>query len=103
MRRTRYNPYARSIHAAYVVLRDMQYQVIDVQRLEPATDLRGAMTATIARLAADGWQAEGGIEYGFVFVRREGERRLLSITSRDPCSTEMQSFSPFRSRYHGED
>jgi hypothetical protein len=54
------------------------------------------MMATIARLAADGWQAERGIEDGFVFIRRESERRLLSITGRDPHSIDAQSFSPFR-------
>jgi hypothetical protein len=80
----------------YVVLWDMHWHVIDCQRLEPAADLSGAMTATIKRLAGEGWQAEGGIEYGFVFIRREGERRLLSITERDPYSTAVQSFSPFR-------
>ena len=96
MRRTRYDPYARSTHTAYVVLRDMQHQVIEVQRLKPTTDLRGAMTATITRLAADGWQAEGSAEYGFVFIRRAGERRLLMLTERDPYSTAVQSFNPFR-------
>ena len=35
-------------------------------------------------------------EYGFVFIRLEGERRLLTLTPRDPYSTASQSFSPFR-------
>jgi hypothetical protein len=43
-------------------------------------DLSGAMSATIDRLANDGWQAEATPEYGFVFIRRDGERRLLMIT-----------------------
>jgi hypothetical protein len=96
MRRTRHDPYARSAQPAYIVIRDMQHQVIEVKRLEPSTDLRGAMTATIARLAADGWQAEGSAQYGSVFVHRAGERRLLSITALDPYDTAVQSFSPFR-------
>ena len=79
----------------YVVLWDLQWQVIDCQRLEPATDLSGPMAATIERLAADGWQAEGTAEYGFVFICREGERRLLTLTERDPYDTAAQSFSPF--------
>jgi len=45
---------------------------------------------------ADGWQAEGGTEYGFVFVRREGERRLTILTPRDPYDKTVQSFDPFR-------
>jgi hypothetical protein len=58
------------------------------QHLEPAADLSGAMAATIERLEGDGWQAEGTAEYGFVFIRREGERRLLMLTERDPHSTD---------------
>jgi hypothetical protein len=54
------------------------------------------MAATIERLAGDGWQAEGGAEYGFVFIRRKGERRLLMLTPRDPYSAAPQSFNPFK-------
>jgi hypothetical protein len=38
------------------------------------------MTATFERLKAKGWQAEGDATYGFVFVRRSGERPLLAIS-----------------------
>jgi len=96
MRRTRHDPYARSAQAAYIALQDMGHRLIEVQRLEPATDLRRAMAATIERLAADGWQAESSAKYGSVFVHRAGERRLLMLTERDPYSTTVQSFSPFR-------
>jgi hypothetical protein len=81
----------------YVVLWDLHWHVLDCQRLEPATDLSFAMATAIERLKADGWQPEGSAEYGFVFIRREGERRLLMLTPRDPHSTTVQSFSPFRS------
>jgi hypothetical protein len=54
------------------------------------------MTATIKRLASDGWRPEAEPEYGFVFIRRESERRLLMITPRDPYDITSQSFSPFR-------
>jgi hypothetical protein len=53
------------------------------------------MAAAIDRLAGDGWQAEGSAKYGFVFVRRGTERRLLTLTERDPRDTSPQSFSPF--------
>jgi hypothetical protein len=55
------------------------------------------MAATIDRLSGEGWQAEATPEYGFVFIRREAERRLLMLTPRDPQSTGAQSFSPFSS------
>jgi hypothetical protein len=54
------------------------------------------MAAAIERLEGEGWQAEGSAEYGFVFIRREPERRLLMLTPRDPYCTAPQSFDPFR-------
>jgi hypothetical protein len=54
------------------------------------------MAAALDRLEAEGWQAEGSAEYGFVFIRRDGERRLLALTPGDPYDTRPQSFSPFR-------
>jgi hypothetical protein len=54
----------------YVVVWDLQCQVIDCRRLEPAADLSGAMATAIERLKGEGWQPEGSGEYGFVFVRR---------------------------------
>jgi hypothetical protein len=71
----------------YVVLWDMHWHVIDCQRLQAAADLSSAMAAAIERLSCQGWLAEGSAEYGFVFVRREGERRLLMLTPRDPHDT----------------
>jgi len=51
--------------------------------------------SAIERLEAEGWQAEATPEYGFVFVRRGTDRRLLTLTPRDPYDTAPQSFSPF--------
>jgi hypothetical protein len=81
----------------FIVLWDLQWQVLEVERLEPAADLSGAMAAAIERLDAEDWHAEATPEYGFVFIRRDTERRLLMLTPRDPLSTTAQSFDPFRS------
>ncbi|MEA3197456.1 MAG: hypothetical protein QOF32_1508 [Gammaproteobacteria bacterium] len=54
------------------------------------------MAAAIKRFADEGWQTEGGAEYGFVFIRRVDERRLLMLTPRDPYDTTAQAFNPFR-------
>jgi hypothetical protein len=83
---------------AYIVLRDMQHHVIEVHRLEPATDLSGAMAAAIRRLKEEGWLIEGSAIHGLVFVQRAGERRLLLLTMRDPYSTARQSFDPFHGK-----
>jgi hypothetical protein len=97
MGRYTFPAYVKSTQPRYVVLWDMFWRLLECQRLEPAADLSGAMAAAIERLEADGWQAEGSAEYGFVFIRRAGDRRLLALTPRDPYSTASQSFSPFRS------
>ncbi len=80
----------------YVVVWDLQWTLIECQRLEPAADLSGAVAATIKRLADEGWQTEATPEYGFAFIRRETERRLLMLTPRNPHTTGPQSFNPFR-------
>jgi hypothetical protein len=54
------------------------------------------MTAAIERLASEGWETEGKPRFGFVFIRRAGERRLLMLTPRDPHDTQPQSFNPFK-------
>jgi hypothetical protein len=95
MARYRFTAYKNDNEPRYVVVLGLQRQIIEVQRLEPTTDLSGAMAATIDRLVGEGWQAEGSAEYGFVFIRRETERRLLMLTPQDPNSTTPQSFSPF--------
>jgi hypothetical protein len=48
-------------------------------------------------LAAEGWQIEADPRFGFAFIRRDGERRLLILTPRDPHDTRTQSFNPFKS------
>jgi hypothetical protein len=96
MVRYHHNVYAVSARPNYVVLFDSQRQVIESRRLEPHSDLRKAITDTIGRLRNEGWQFEGTPEFGFVFLNRDGIRRLLTLTERDPSDTRAQSFSPFK-------
>jgi hypothetical protein len=77
---------------------DLHWHVLECQRREAAADLSGAMAAAIERVAGEGWQAEATPEYGFVFIRCAGERRLLMLTPGDPYSTMAQSFNPFAPR-----
>jgi hypothetical protein len=95
MARYRHQIYAQSCTARFCVLFGLQWQVIECSRLEPGADLRGAMAAAIGRLAGEGWHMEGGAQFGFVFMRRAGERRLLILTERDPQDMRAQAFSPF--------
>lgn len=96
MARYRFPAFVPSTQPSYVVLWDLQWQLLEVERLEPGADLCAAMAAWIDRLAVNGWTAEGTPAYGFVFIRRDGERRLLMLTPRDPHDTGAQSFNPFR-------
>jgi hypothetical protein len=96
MARYHHNVYAKSKTSRYLVIFDLQWKIIDCQRLEPSADLRSAMTAAIDRLTAEGWQPEGTPRFGFVFLNRGGIRRLLILTERDPLDTRPQTFSPFK-------
>jgi hypothetical protein len=96
MGRYRHKVYEKATTPRWVAIFGLQWQVIESHRLEPAADLYGAMLATIERLSGEGWSAEAEPRFGFVFIRRETERRLLMLTPRDPYDTSAQSFNPFR-------
>jgi len=91
--------YATSKTARFCVIFDLQWQVLESVRLDPATDLAAAVAAAIETQTLNGWQTEGGHEFGFVFLRRAGERRLLILTERDPFDRRPQSFSPFSQNF----
>ena len=74
---------------------ELQWQVIESHRFEPAADLTGAMAAAIERLGLS-WQIEAEPRIGFRFIRRDGERRLLMLTRRDRHDNRPQSFTPFK-------
>lgn len=97
MGRYKFIAYQETPSPCYLVVYGLQWQIIDHQRIEPHADLLTAMTSAMQQLASEGWQAEGDALYGFVFIRRLGERRLLMLTPRDPFATSQQSFDPFKS------
>jgi hypothetical protein len=92
--RYHHNVYASANTPRYVVLFDLQWQIIECQRLDPSTDLSAAMTTAMQRLTGEGWHPESAPRFGFVFLNRNGVRRLLILTERDPYETTLQSFSP---------
>jgi len=96
MARYNHNVYASAKTARYIVLFDLQWKIIECLRLEHATDLRTAMTTAIQRLTEDGWHPESVPRFGFVFLNRNGTRRLLILTERDPHDSRPQSFSAFK-------
>jgi hypothetical protein len=83
MSRYREHVYINDAWPRWVTIFDLQWKVIETQRLGPDADLPGAIRATIERLTAEGWEIEAPPRFGFSFIRRNGVRRL-------------QSFSPFK-------
>jgi hypothetical protein len=96
MARYHHNVYANCRTARYIVLFDLQWQIVEWRRLDASTDLRNAMSTTIDRLSQEGWQPESTPKFGFVFLNRAGTRRLLILTERDPFDATPQTFSPFK-------
>jgi hypothetical protein len=97
MGRYKFIAYSRSAAPRYIVVWSLQWQIVECQRVEPNADLSAAMSKTLQQLEAQGWQAEAGTPYGFAFIRRQSERRLLMLTPRDPFDSSLQSFDPFKS------
>jgi hypothetical protein len=96
MARYQHNVFASAKTPRYLVLFDLQWKIIECQRLEPSSELRNAMTCAINRLVSEGWALEGTVKFGFVFLNRNGTRRLLILSERDPRDTRAQTFSPFK-------
>jgi hypothetical protein len=96
MARYHHNVYASAKTPRYVVVFDLQWRILECERLELSADLRSAMTTTIDRLVRDGWKLESTVKFGFVFLNRDGVRRLLILTERDPLDRRSQAFSPFK-------
>jgi hypothetical protein len=103
--RDRHNPgmgrrhhavYAASRTPRYIVIWTLHWSVVEVEVLAPMADLAAAMSAALARLHCAGWTVEASAGFGFTFIHRDGERRLVVITARDPASAARQSFDPFR-------
>jgi hypothetical protein len=96
MSRYKHNVYASANTPRYAVVFDLQWQIVECERLNPSADLRSAMTTTINRLISGGWKLESTMKFGFAFLNRDGVRRLLILTERDPLDRRSQAFSPFK-------
>jgi hypothetical protein len=83
-RRDPYNPLAPSPKARWLIVWDMQFNVLDCTELAPHTDLAALMQHTARQWSAHGWAVESDARYGSFFCRRAGERRLIAISAADP-------------------
>jgi hypothetical protein len=96
MARHRPDPFAKPATPRYLIVWDLEWHALECECLDSGMDLHTAVSDTIERLRIAGWHPEGTTEFGFVFMRRNTERRLLMLTARDPRTTSQQSFCPFR-------
>jgi hypothetical protein len=53
--------------------------------LPGGADLREVLREALTQCAAEGWHAESDGAYGFVFIARGSERRLVNLTALDPA------------------
>jgi hypothetical protein len=96
MRRTRHDVFAARSQPHYVVLWDLQWRVVECALIAAGGDLRQSLASAIERMQADGWRPEGAPDYGFVFLSRGCERRLLALTERHPSDDRLHGFDPHR-------
>src|ERR1700761_4830765 len=79
MARYRHREYQTDTTPRWIAVFDLQWKVVESHWLEPGSHLRGAMDAAIERLKGEGWQAEHEPSFGFAFIRKDGDRRLLML------------------------
>jgi hypothetical protein len=84
MRRNRPDPLADNRRPHWLTVSDLHRSLITCTPVPAGTDLRATMRDALAGHAADGWQAENDGAYGFVFIARGSERRLVNLTPADP-------------------
>jgi hypothetical protein len=96
MPRTRPDPFAHTPHVRYIVLWDLDWRVLYCSPVGTGVSLRGALQNAIVRLESEGWEANGTAEFGFLFLTRCKERRLLMLTARNPLERSPQSFNPLK-------
>ena len=96
MSRARPDPFAYTTKQRYLVLWDLNWQIIECRSLDSATDLRSTLSTAINKLQRDGWYPEGTTDFGFLFLTRGLERRLLMVTARNPHERSSQSFNPLQ-------
>jgi hypothetical protein len=96
MPRTRRDVFAHTHHRRYIVLWDLDWRVLHCTRVDTGASLRVELQNAIDRLESEGWQADGTPEFGFLFLTRCRERRLLMLTVRNPLERSPQSFNPLK-------
>lgn len=96
MRHNRYCGYLAQTNRGFLVAFDLHWHVVESRRIDPTMGAAQSLAAFICEYESSGWKAESKAPYGFVFMKREGERILVQATPRDPHDTRQQSFNPHK-------
>jgi len=104
MRRHRCDPLADTGRPHWLTVSDMHRTLIGCEALPAGTDLREILRDALVQYAAEGWQAENDGAYGFAFIGRGSERRLVNIIPVDPfdCAGPGYAFLAGRGVISGE-
>jgi hypothetical protein len=77
-------PLADTRRPHWLTVSDLHRNVIMCKAVPAGSDLREALRCALTQFAAEGWHPESDGTYGFVFVARDTERRLVNLTPADP-------------------
>lgn len=78
------DPLADTSRPHWLTLSDMHGTRVACETLPIGVDLREALRSALSQCALEGWQAESDGSYGFVFIAKGAERRLLNVTPANP-------------------
>jgi hypothetical protein len=84
-RREPYNPLSKSPKPRWLIVWDMQFNVLDSTELAPYTDLAAVMHGAAQRRCDEGWCVESDARFGSFFCHRAGVRVLVAISAADPA------------------
>jgi hypothetical protein len=86
MRRHHFDPLADTRRPHWLTVSDLHRNLIACEALPAGADLREVLRETLTQCEAKGWQAENDGAYGFAFIARGSERRLVNLTPADPSA-----------------
>jgi hypothetical protein len=86
MNRHRCDPLADNGRPHWLAVSDLHRNLIACEALPTGTDLRETLQAALTKWAGEGWRPESDGPYGFVFIARGEERRLVNLTPADPAA-----------------
>jgi hypothetical protein len=92
-RRRLCDPLADARLPHWLTVSDPHRNLLTCQVIPIGADLRKLMRKTLTQWAAQGWQSESDGAFGFVFIARGAERRLVNVTPADPAGFAGQNYA----------